>query len=69
LGTSWILERDPIWGAVRNDPRFREILTTEHEKIEGQREKLEQMRQRGEVPRRAGDKHTRAESEVTGANR
>jgi transcriptional activator of cad operon len=67
-GTSWILERDPIWAGVRNDPRFRDILATEREKIAQQREMLERMRQRGEVPRRVLENHVRVASGQVGGN-
>jgi TolB-like protein/DNA-binding winged helix-turn-helix (wHTH) protein len=55
LPTWWLLDRDPFWADLRNDPRFRDILEFESAQAAQQREILERMRQRGEVPIRSAD--------------
>jgi transcriptional activator of cad operon len=55
----WILERDPLWADLKNDPRFQEIVQYSRDQAARQREILEIMRQRGEVPRRGSSNGAR----------
>jgi len=59
----WLLERDPLWADLRNDPRFRDIVEFARRQAAQQREILERMRQQGEVPRRASSSYA---SEASG---
>jgi TolB-like protein/DNA-binding winged helix-turn-helix (wHTH) protein/Tfp pilus assembly protein PilF len=46
----WMLERDPSFDALKNDPRFVEIMGLDHARSAEQRLILDGMRRAGEVP-------------------
>jgi len=48
----YVLDRDPTWTAVRNDPRFRAIADRVREHVRQQRAALEVLRGAGRVPLR-----------------
>lgn len=53
--TQWwyTLEHDPVWAAVRADPRFLAIETGVHAHVERERATVDALRQSGRIPARA----------------
>lgn len=49
----YLVERDPVWEPVHNDPRFIEIAQFCRRAAAVQRAKLDELRRRGKVPVRA----------------
>ena len=49
----YVLERDPVWISMHDDPRFREILEFCRNAAVAQRTKLDALRNTGKVPKRA----------------
>jgi hypothetical protein len=48
----YLVDRDPVWAAVHDDPRFREIVAHCRAAAQVQREKLDVLRRAGVVPQR-----------------
>ena len=48
----YLVDRDPVWAAVHDDPRFREIVAHCRSAAQVQREKLDVLRRAGVVPQR-----------------
>ena len=46
----YLIEHDPVWGPVRNDPRFRSIADFCRQAARQQRAKLDELRRQGKVP-------------------
>ena len=52
LSAWWIIERNPVWDGVRDDPRYEAIMSDLRQHSAAQRSLLENMRRSGEVPPR-----------------
>ena len=50
----YIIDRDPVWAPVRNDPRFKAITEMCRNAASVQRAKLDALRRAGQVPARHG---------------
>jgi len=48
----YTIERDPIWGEVRNGPEFRTLAAEARRFASEERAAVEELRNRGEIPRR-----------------
>lgn len=49
----YLIDRDPVWTPVRNDPRFRSIADFCRQAAHAQRIKLDELRRAGKVPTRS----------------
>ena len=54
----YVVDRDPVWAPVRDDPRFKAITNACRSAAHAQRAKLDAMRRDGTVPARTAGKRT-----------